>query len=303
MVGFGLIFGTGSSDALAQESAPAAVVDVAPNPTKTVLSEEESASAAPAPSKAVPASDDPTPYQLRGITVNEHLSQVVDPTLTFTDHQGNRAEIGSFFDGETPVILTMNYYSCETLCSVQLNALLDGLKELEWTAGEKFRIVTVSIDEREDDALASAKRQSYLDELGRGGDVDWSFLVGEADQIRALADAVGFTYTYDETTDQFAHPAVITFLSGKGMVSRYLYGIQYPGRDLKFALIETSEGRVGSPVDKIILSCFRYDTTAGRYTATIFGIARLGGVLTVLGLLIAGAIAWRRELYPHHKGA
>ncbi|MEL6344672.1 MAG: SCO family protein [Myxococcota bacterium] len=252
---------------------------------------------------ATATADQTTPYQLQEVGVDEHLSEEVAADLTFTDHNGESVRLGDYFQDDKPVLLTLNYLSCETLCSVQLNGLLDGLKAFEWTAGEQFRIVTVSIDAREDAALAKAKRTSYLAALDRGADVDWAFLTGEEAQINALADAVGFRFTYDATTDQFAHPAVLTFLSKDRIISRYLYGIQYPARDLKFALIETSEGRVGSPVDKIILSCFRYDTTAGKYTATIFGIARLGGVLTVLALLIAGAIAWRRELLPQADGS
>lgn len=257
----------------------------------------------PASSAWAQNNPDVTPYQLQGVTVTEHLEGVLDQGLTFTDHTGASVQLGDYFDGETPVLLTLNYYSCSTLCSVQLNALLQGLKELEWTAGEEFRIVTVSIDAREDAQLAAAKRDSYLDDLGRGDDVDWNFLVGEEDQIKALADAVGFSYRYDAVTDQFAHPAVVMFVSGAGVISRYLYGISIPGRDVKFALMETSAGRVGDLGDKIILSCFQYDTTAGRYTATIFGIARLGGVLTVLALAIAGAIAWYRELLPRQDGS
>ena len=244
------------------------------------------------------------PYQLQDVTVREQLRGQVDGSLSLVDHTGQTVTLGSFLDGETPVLLTLNYYSCATLCSIQLNGLLEGLKELDWTAGENFRIVTLSIDPREGPELAKAKRDSYLAALGRGPDVDWTFLTADEATIQAVADAVGFSFAYDPATDQYAHPAVVTFLSGEGVVSRYLYGIQYPARDLKFALMETSEGRVGSPVDKLILSCFRYDSTAGKYTATIFGAVRLGGVLTVLALLIAGGLAWRRELIPsQHDGS
>lgn len=254
------------------------------------------------------------PYQLQEVNVTEKLEAQLDGGLTFTDHTGKPVKLADYLDGETPVLLTLNYYSCATLCSIQLNALLQGLKDLEWTAGDEFRIVTVSIDPREDAELAAAKRDSYLAELGRGDDVDWTFLVADTggtedtspeamSNARALADAVGFSYRYDSVSDQFAHPAVVMFVSGEGIVSRYLYGITITERDLKFALMETSAGRVGDLGDKIILSCFRYDSTAGRYTATIFGIARLGGVLTVLGLLIAGAIAWRREFAVRHDGS
>jgi protein SCO1/2 len=242
------------------------------------------------------------PYQLQEVSVSEQLNQQVDPALSFTDYTGRDVRIGDYFSDGKPVLLTLNYYSCATLCSLQLNALLEGLKELDWTAGEEFRIVTVSIDHREDADLAAAKRKTYLAELGRG-EVDWSFLVGTEENIAALADAVGFSFQYDPVSDQYAHPAVLTFLSDSGIVSRYIYGIQYPPRDLKFALIETAEGRVGSPVDKLILSCFRYDSSSGRYTATIFGIARLGGVLTILALACFGLVMWRFERKVRRDGS
>ena len=243
-----------------------------------------------------------TPYQLQGVTISEQLNQQVDVNLGFTDHNGQAVRIGDYLADGKPVLLTMNYYSCATLCSVQLNGLLEGLKELDWTAGEEFRIVTVSIDHREDAALAAGKRDVYLKELGRG-DIDWSFLTGTEENIATLAESVGFSYKYDQVSDQYAHPAVLTFLSDSGIVSRYIYGIQYPARDLKFALIETAEGRVGSPVDKLILSCFRYDSSSGRYTATIFGIARLGGVLTILALAVFGMVMWRFERNVRRDGS
>lgn len=242
------------------------------------------------------------PYQLQEVSVAEKLNARVDPSLPFTDHNGQDVRIGDYFSDGKPVLLTLNYYSCATLCSLQLNALLEGLKELDWNAGEEFRIVTVSIDHREDADLAASKRKTYLAELGRG-ELDWSFLVGSEDNIAAIADAVGFSFQYDPVSDQYAHPAILTFLSDSGIVSRYIYGIQYPARDLKFALIETAEGRVGSPVDKLILSCFRYDSSSGRYTATIFGIARLGGVLTILALACFGLVMWRFERNVRRDGS
>jgi len=242
------------------------------------------------------------PYQLQEVTVNEQLNNTVNTDLSFTDHRGEAVKLGEYFADGKPVLLTLNYYSCATLCSLQLNALLDGLRELDWTPGDQFRIVTVSIDPREDYELAFAKRASYLNALGEE-ELDWHFLVGDEKAITELAHSVGFSYSYDASTDQFAHPAVLTFLSDQGIVSRYLYGLSYPARDLKFALIETSEGRVGSPVDKLILSCFRYDSAAGRYTATIFGLVRFGAILTILALGIFGFVMWRRELALEFNGS
>ncbi len=235
------------------------------------------------------------PDELVGVTVVENLGGQVDPGLTFTDHTGATVTMGDLLAADVPVLLTLNYYTCETLCSLQLNALLDGLKALDWTPGERFRIVTISIDPKETAALAESKRSSYLESYGRGSDVDWQFLVGSEDQIDQIAKTIGFGFKYDAPTGQYAHPAVLTFLSPAGTVARYVYGVQYAAKDLRFALMEASAGRLGSPVDKLVLSCFRYDETAGRYTPFAFGVMRLGGVMTMVAMAGLGIVLWRRE--------
>ncbi|MEC8423166.1 MAG: SCO family protein [Myxococcota bacterium] len=243
------------------------------------------------PAEAVEA----TPAALEAVTVVEHLGERVDPSLRFTDHTGASVSLGDYLGDGRPVLLTLNYYSCATLCGVQLNALHGALRDLDWTAGEGFRVVTVSINPDESAELARQKRDAYLASLGRGDDVDWSFLVGDEDQVRALANQVGFGYRYDEKSKQFAHPAVLNFLAPDGTVARYVYGLEYQARDLRFALMEAAQGRLGSPVDKLILSCFHYDETSGRYTATAFGVMRLGGVASILFVGGLGFAMWRRE--------
>ena len=244
---------------------------------------------------SVPAEAVEVPSQLEEVTVVEHLGDRVDPTLRFTDHTGKAVTLGDYLDDGRPVLLTLNYYSCATLCGVQLNALHGALKELDWTAGEGFRVVTVSINPGETPELADQKRDAYLASLGRGDDVDWNFLVADEDQVRALANQVGFGYRYDEKSQQYAHPAVLTFLAPDGTVARYIYGLEYKAQDLRFALMEASEGRLGSPVDKLILSCFHYDETVGRYSAAAFGVMRLGGVASILFVGGLGFAMWRRE--------
>lgn len=249
--------------------------------------------------EAVEAAPNPvnaTPKQLEEVTVVEHLGERVDPTLAFTDHTGKAVSLGDYLSDGKPVLLTLNYYSCATLCGVQLNALHGVLKELDWTAGDGgFRVVTVSINPSESWELAQQKRDNYLSSLGRGDEVDWNFLVGTDDQVRALANQVGFGYRYDEASKQYAHPAVLTFLAPDGAVARYVYGLQYTERDLRFALMEAAQGRLGSPVDKLILSCFHFDETTGRYTATAFGVMRVGGVASILMVGGLGLAMWRRE--------
>ena len=245
---------------------------------------------------------EPLPSALEGVTVDEHLGQPLDPELVFTDHTGKRVRLGDYFDDGVPVILTLNYYTCGTLCSVVLNGVTDGLRQFDWSPGDHYRVLTVSIDPTETSELAATKRASYLQSLGKG-DVDWSFLVGEESQIQALAGAVGFRYHYDEATQQYAHPAVISVISPGGAVARYLYGFQFPERDLKFAVMEAAEGRAGSPIDKLILSCFHYDSTAGRYTPAAFGVMRLGGVLSLIGLGGFTLSLWRREHINRSRGS
>ena len=247
-----------------------------------------------------PASD--MPEELSAVAVDEHLDAQVDLGLQFQDHTGKTVALGNLVTGDIPTLLTLNYYTCETLCSLQLNAVLDGLKGLDWVPGDEFRVITVSIDPNEDAKLARSKRETYLESLGKG-EVEWHFLTGDQAAIASLADTVGFRYSYDEATGQYAHPAVVSFLSPEGRVARYIYGVVYGARDLKFALMESAAGRVGSPAEKLILSCFRYDENLGKYTPFAFGVMRLGGVFTMLAMGLLGIVLWRRELSGHDDGS
>ncbi len=234
------------------------------------------------------------PAALEAVGVDERLGDTVDRDLAFTDHQGQAVTLGSYLDGETPVLVTMNYFTCKTICTLQLNELVEGLEQLDWTPGEEFRIVTVSIDPDEDHDLAAGKRASYLVEYGRG-DVDWTFLTGTQENIDALAQQLGIRFAYDETTEQWAHPAVLPVLDGEGVVSRYLYGLDYTGQDLRFAFMEASAGHLGSPVDKLILSCFAFDMATGRYTPQAFGVMRIGGLVGLGALILFCLFLFRRE--------
>jgi len=237
---------------------------------------------------------EPLPPALRGMGVDEHLGASLDTSLEFTDQNGKLVHIGDYFRDGIPVLLTLNYYRCASLCNLQLNALTEGLRGMAWTPGKNFRIVTVSIDHRESPDLARAKRASYLRMLGRG-EIDWTFLVGSESNVRKLADTVGYRFNYDPKQDQFAHPLVITFLSPGGVVARYLYGMEYLPRDLKFALMEASEGRLGSPADKLILSCFHYDPELGSYGPFAMGIMRVAAGLTVLVMALFALVLWRKD--------
>lgn len=230
------------------------------------------------------------------IDVQERLGEFIDAGLRFKDHEGNDVVLGDFFDGERPVLLTLNYFRCPVLCNVQLNQLTESLHELDWTAGdENFRIVTVSIDPRETPELATAKRANHLEALERGAKVDWQFLTGDALNIRLLAAQLGVSYAYDGEQDQYAHPPVVMFISPEGKIARYLYGLTYDPRDVKFSLMDAAEGKVGTTTDKIIFSCFHYDATLGRYGKDAMALMRYAGVATILVVGSFLAWYWRRE--------
>ena len=229
------------------------------------------------------------------VGVDEHLGETIDTGLEFQNHFGKTITLAEYVKGDKPVIVTLNYYSCDTLCSVQLNSLLDGLKDLEWISGEEFRTVTISIDPDETASLAGRKRANYLEQLGKKG-AEWSFLVGEQTQITEIAKGFGYRYFYDEKSKQYAHPAVIMILSPNGQISRYLYGLDYTSQDLKFALMEAAEGKIGTTLDRVILSCFIYDNSTGKYTKDVRQLMKMAGLTTVFFLSLMVTVLWRKDL-------
>ena len=238
----------------------------------------------------------PLPKQFEGVVIDDRRGATVPLDLPFTDHEGHTAPLREAFKAGRPVLLTLNYYSCATLCSTVLNGVLDGLKGLAYTPGNEYQIVTVSINPTEGPALAKAKRATYLEALGRKvPDHAWPFLTGREADVKALADAVGFRYKYDAPTKQYAHGAALYVLTPAGKVSQILYGIQFPARDLRLALVEASAGGIGSPMDKLLLYCFHYDPEARRYLITPLGVMRIGGALTALVLATFLTTFWRRE--------
>lgn len=236
------------------------------------------------------------PEPLEKVGVSEHLDTALPLELEFRNEEGEWVTLGSFFDQERPVILTLNYYRCPMLCGLQLNGLVAGLMDLDWTVGGRFQIVTVSINPLETPELAAAKKASYLKKYEReGAGSGWHFLTGREEDIARLADAVGFGFEYDETQGEYAHPAVVFVSTPDGRVARYLYGIEYPARRLRLSLLEASEGRVGSTWDRILLYCYHYDPSSRGYAPVAMNIMRLGGGVTVAVLGSTLGLLWIRE--------
>lgn len=230
------------------------------------------------------------PEETRGVDVQERLSDHLPLELEFTDSQGTALKLGDALGNDLPVILTFNYSDCPMLCSLQLNGLVDSMAETGLALGEDFRVVTIGLDPLESPERAAETRERYLQELGVDPSLgDWRFLLGSAENVRAAADAVGFGYKRIEDTGEYVHAAVQILLTPDGRVSRYLYGVEVPARDLRMALVEASSGRIGTTIDVILLFCFHYDPGTGGYTFA-WASMRLGGVLTILAL-VAG-ISW-----------
>lgn len=239
---------------------------------------------------------DEDPAQLRGIDIEEQLGESIPLDFTFIDEHGDSVTLGDYFNKGKPVVLMMGYYSCPMLCGLIMNGIDEVVKETSLEFGEDYQIVSVSIDTAETDLLASAKKKEHLNQIGVAEDhPGWVFLTGEGSQSRGLADAIGFKYYYDKSKQMYAHAAVLTILTEEGKISRYLYGIEYPSKDFRLAILEASQGKVGNTIDRIILYCYHYDPQAGGYVVFAGNVMRLGGFLTLAVLAIFLGILWYRD--------
>lgn len=229
---------------------------------------------------------EPLPERLQGIDVKEHLGDTVPKGVAFVDEAGKAVKLGDFLDGKHPVILTLNYSSCPMLCSLELNGLVTSLKQLDWTAGGEFKIVTVVLDPNEKPSQASQSKARYVRQYGReAGAAGWHFLTGSEASIKQVAGSVGFSYGYNEQRNEYIHPAAIMVLSPDGHIARYLYGIEYHPKTMRLSLVEAAEGKIGSSIDQLVLYCFHYDAKEGSYAPVAMNIMRVssGVGATVLG--------------------
>jgi protein SCO1/2 len=239
---------------------------------------------------------EPAPKRLEGVNVVEHLDAQLPLDLAFSDSRGGRVALRDFVTGHKPVIFTLNYSDCPMLCSLQLNGMVSALKEIDWTAGDEFDIVTVSLNPAEGPEQARRTQERYVGSYGRPDAArGWHFLTGSEANIQALAHALGVEYGYNEQRKEYIHPAALAIATPTGHIARYLYGIEYSPKTLRLSLVEASQGKIGSSVDRIILFCFHYDETEGRYAPMAMNIMRLGGGFTALGLGGFLSAFWLRQ--------
>ena len=235
------------------------------------------------------------PQPLREIGFDQHIDQTLPLDAQFRDEDGKTVTLGSFY-GSKPVVLAFVYYTCPMLCTQVLNAMTATISTLSLDAGKDFELVLVSFDPRETPAQAAAKKAEYLHRYTRAGaEAGWHFLTGDQSEITRVTRAAGFRYTWDEQTQQFAHPTGIIITTPDGRLARYLFGIEYGPRDVTLALVEASEGKVGSVVDSLLLFCYHYDPMTGRYGVYVMRTLRVAGVATVLLIGTYIVVMVRRE--------
>jgi protein SCO1/2 len=247
-------------------------------------------------SNTATAREEPLPKPLEKVGVTEHLNGKIPLDLPFVDSEGNHVTLGRYFDGRRPVLLTMNYSSCPMLCSLQLNGLFEGLGRLPWNIGDRFQMVTVSIDPLETTERAAQSKQKYLKIYAHPDcSPGWHWLTGRQERIQKLADTVGFGYTFVKESNQFAHPAVVMICTPDGRISRYLYGVQFDVPTLRLALVEAAEGKIGSTLDQVLLYCFHYDSQSGRYAPVAMRVMQVGSLIMALLLGTGLGLFWVRE--------
>lgn len=242
------------------------------------------------------------PDKLEKAGVVEQLGKTIPPDIAFTNSEGKKVYIKDIFEGDRPVIINPVYYECPMLCSLVLNGLLEGMKELAWAPGKDYKVLTFSIDPEEGTELAGENKKNYLSNLEKNGaDSGWYFLTGDSTNIQRLADAIGFEFEYVPERDQYAHAAAIAFASPEAKITRYLYGIDYSEVDLKNALYETANGKIGNTIDKLVMYCYQYNPASNSYTPVAWNIMKIGGLATLLFLGIFLGLFWyndRRKQSP-----
>jgi protein SCO1 len=242
------------------------------------------------------------PAPLREIGFDQNIDHFVPLDTIFRDESGRTVQLGDYF-GKRPVVMVFAYFDCPMLCTQVVHGLAGALGVLSLEPHQDFEIVTVSFNPADTPASAAAKKAIYLERYRRAGaSAGWHFLTGDQPSIDRLTRAAGFRYAWDADTNQFAHPSGVIVLTPEGRLARYLFGIEYSPRDLRFAIVEASSGRVGSKVDALLLFCYHYDPMTGRYGFLIMRAIRLAGAATVLALAAFIIVMVRRERGAPERG-
>ncbi|TGK20970.1 SCO family protein [Leptospira fluminis] len=235
------------------------------------------------------------PPELQGVGVVEKLGDSIDRNLVFVNEEGKQVKLGDYLEDGKPLLLTLIYYRCPTLCNFHLNGISDVLKQLNWQVGKEFKYVAVSFDPKEKPELAKPKKDAYVKDYGRGDGSGWSFLTGKDPEIKALASSLGFSYKWNPENEQWVHESVAYVITPEGKISRYLKGIMFDERTLRLSLVEASNGKIGDLSDRIALFCFQFDPSKNRYTLYAYNIMRVGAFFTMIALAAFLFRFWKKQ--------
>ncbi len=253
--------------------------------------------------------DAPVAPALRDVGFDPHLDRQVPAGLAFRDENGQAVRLGDYFSSSSsrPIILTLNDFNCQNLCPLALQSLVDQLVLVPFKLGDDYTMLSVSINPKDKPADAGAMQQELMHRYARRDALHaagaWHFLTGDESSIESLAQTVGFKYAWDPVQGDYAHPVGAILLTPDGKTSRYLYGMDFPPNDLRLGLVEASQRKISTPVDAILLLCYHYSLTAGRYSAAVMTAIRIGGILTLLALGSFMAVMWRRDLRGRNRPA
>jgi len=235
------------------------------------------------------------PTALQNVGFEPPLNGPMPLDLSFRDETGRSVQLREYF-GQKPVVLAFVYYNCPMLCDQVEQGVVGVLRMLSFNPGRDYEVVFVSFDSRETPEMAAEKKKKALVHFRRPEtDSGWHFLTGSKESIEAAAKAANFRFSFDAKSSLFAHASGVLVLTPDGHISRYFYGVEYPGRDMRLGLVDASAGKIGTPIDHVLLYCYHYDPTAATYSASILKIIRLGGVLTILCIVGGILISRRRE--------
>jgi len=240
-----------------------------------------------------------SPAILQNVTFRPELNAQMPLDAPFIDENGKSVTLGGYLHQQKPVVLAFVYYGCPMLCTQLEQGVVGSLRMLSFNPGRDYDVVFISFDDRDTAQMATAKKNTAMEHFRRPETASgWHFLTGAKESVAAVTNAANFHFNFDAKNNLFAHGSGILLLTPDGRVSRYFYGVEFPGRDLRLGLVDASQGKIGTPVDKMLLYCFEYDPSAGRYSATILGIMRVGAVLTIAGLLFVILFVRRRDHAP-----
>jgi len=236
------------------------------------------------------------PAILQNVTFRPELNAQMPLDAPFTDEAGKSVQLSQYFHQQRPVLLAFVYYGCPMLCTQLEQGVVGSLRMLSFNPGRDYEVVFVSFDDRDTPEMAAAKKNTAMDHFRRKETAaGWHFLTGSKESIAAVTNAANFHFNFDAKNNLFAHASGIMLLTPDGRISRYFYGVEFPGRDLRLGLVDASQGKIGTPVDKMLLFCFQYDPSTARYSATILSVMRILAVGTMAGLLLMILIYRKRD--------